>query len=123
MAHKKNELFACSLALPLGVPFLIAYLMLIDHRAAVVLLFITGFCSGSAYPLIVTLARYARGFNLGERMALIVGGAWGIASVILLMIGSVAEKHGIMPVLWTTPGFYLLCGLITTYTKISRKKT
>jgi len=122
IAHKKNELFACSLALPLGVPFLIAYLLLIDRRPAVALLFITGFCSGSAYPLIVTLARYARGFNLGRRMALIVGGAWGISSIILLMIGSVAEKHGIMPVLWSTPGFYLVSGLIATYAKISRKR-
>ncbi len=123
LAHKKNELFACSLALPTGVPFLIGYLMLIDHRAAVALLFITGFCSGSAYPLIVTLARYAKGFNLGRRMGLVVGGAWGTASVILLMTGSFAEKYGIMPVLWITPGFYLLCGLIAIYAKTSHKKS
>ncbi|MCK5563896.1 MAG: hypothetical protein KAJ07_01500 [Planctomycetes bacterium] len=122
MAHKKSELFACSLALPTGVPFLIGYLMLIDHRAAVALLFITGFFSGSAYPLIVTLARYAKGFNLGRRMGLVVGGAWGTASIILLMTGSVAEKYGIMPVLWITPGFYLLCGLIAIYAKTSRKQ-
>ncbi len=122
MAHKKSELFACSIALPAGVPFLIGYLMLIDHRAAVVLLFVTGFCSGSAYPLIVTLARYAKGFNLGRRMGFIIGGAWGTSSVILLMTGSFAEKYGIMPVLWITPGFYVLCGLIAIYAKTSRRK-
>ena len=122
LAHRKSELAACSIALPLGVPFLLVYLFMIESQWAIVFLFIAGFCSGSAYPLIVTLARYAKGFNLGRRMALVVGGAWGTASVLLWVLGPVAERIGIMPILWTMPIFYLIGGTIAMLAKTALRQ-
>ena len=120
-ANKKGELPAIIISLFCGIPFLLAYLFFIHNRSAVWLLFMTGFCSGSCYPFIVTLARYAHGFNLGRRMGLAVGGAWGISSLILWALGPVAQSFGIMIVLWITPFFYLFCAGIGIFIKYSIK--
>ena len=120
-ANKKGELPAIIISLFCGIPFLLAYLFFIHSRGAVWLLFMTGFCSGSSYPFIVTLARYARGFNLGRRMGLAVGGAWGISSLILWALGPLAQSFGIMKVLWLVPFFYLFCAMIGIFIKHSIK--
>lgn len=112
VAQKKGELLSAVIALLSGIPFLYFYLFMIESKLAVWFLFLGGFGSGSAYPLIVTLARYAKGFNLGRRMGLIVGGAWGIASLILWGLGPVAEYYGILPVLWIMPLLYLISAII-----------
>lgn len=112
IAHKKGELFALITSLLLGVPFLYAYLFMMKNNYALAFLFISGFNSGSAYPLIVTLARYAKGFTLGGRMGFVIGGAWGVASLILWMMAPLAERVGIEPILLATPMFYLLAAVI-----------
>ena len=76
------------------------------------LLFFTGFCSNAVYPLLVTMARYAIGPNLGRRMGLIVGGTWGIASVVLITLGPVADSFGAVAILKCTFAGYLLSGII-----------
>lgn len=120
-ANKKGELSAIIISLFCGIPFLVAYLFFIHNRSAVWLLFMTGFCSGSSYPFIITLARYAHGFNLGRRMGLVVGGAWGISSLILWALGPIAESFGIMTVLWFVPFFYLFCAVTGIFIKRSTK--
>jgi hypothetical protein len=112
IAHKKGELAASIASLLLGIPFLYAYLLLMKNNYALAFLFIGGFNSGSAYPLIVTLARYAKGFSLGGRMGLVIGGAWGAASLILWMTAPVAERFGTGPILLATPMFYLFAAVI-----------
>ena len=76
------------------------------------LLFFAGFCSNAVYPLLVTMARYATGANLGRRMGFIVGGTWGIASVVLIVLGPVADRFGAAAILKYTFIGYLLSGVI-----------
>lgn len=112
IAHKKGEMLTAVVSQLIGAPFFIAYLCLIKYKLAAILIIGGGFCCGAAYPLLVTLARYAIGFNLGQRMGFVVGGAWGIASLILLMLGPVAEKFGTDLVLMTVPMFFFVSAFI-----------
>lgn len=112
VAHKKGELAALIVSLLLGVPFLYAYLVLMKNNYALAFLFMAGFNSGSAYPLIVTLARYAKGLSLGGRMGFVIGGAWGVASLILWIMAPVVEHFGIEPILFATPMFYMFAAVI-----------
>jgi hypothetical protein len=93
------------------VPFMVLYLMFDDRPAAAWLLFGVGFSSMSAYILTVTLAREAKGLNLGHRMALIVGGTWGISMLIYLAFAAAADRVGTGPVLNLTPVGYLLSAI------------
>jgi FSR family fosmidomycin resistance protein-like MFS transporter len=65
IARKKSELKCSIAALFLVVPFLVAYLVLIDTRVAIWILFGVGFCAIAAYILMITLSRYATGLSLG----------------------------------------------------------
>jgi FSR family fosmidomycin resistance protein-like MFS transporter len=112
VAHKKGELGCSVLAVFLVVPFLVAYLLLIDHRSALWLLSGAGFCSFAAYILTITLARSAAGPNLGQRMGFVVGGAWAFANVIFLALVPVAEHFGTHIVLGLTPLGYLISGVL-----------
>lgn len=115
LAHKRGDLPCSIWAFLLTVPFMVLYLMF-DHRpAAAWLLFGAGFFCTSAYVLTVTLAREAKGFNLGHRMALIVGGTWGISMLIYLAFAGVADIVGIGPVLKLTPAGYLLSAVLAFY--------
>jgi hypothetical protein len=85
--------------------------MFADRAGAAWLLFGVGFSSMSAYILTVTLARESRGFNLGRRMALIVGGTWGVATLALMILAPLADWVGTGLVLKLTPAGYILSGL------------
>ena len=111
IAHRKGDLSASVWAFLLSTPFIVLYLMFADHRTAAWLLFGVGFSSMSAYILTVTLARESRGFNLGRRMALIVGGTWGIATLALMVLAPLADWVGTGLVLKLTPAGYVLSGL------------
>ncbi len=111
IAHRKGDLPASIWAFLLSSPFIVLYLMFADHRAAAWLLFGVGFSSMSAYILTVTLARESRGFNLGRRMALIVGGTWGVATLALMILAPLADWVGTGRVLALTPAGYVLSGL------------
>lgn len=108
IAHKKGELLCSTLALFLVLPFLLAYLTLIDNRAAVWMLFGAGSCAISAYVLMITLARHAAGPTLGLRMGIMVGGTWAVANTIFLALTPVAEHFGIRTLLEFVPLGYLL---------------
>jgi len=114
-ASRKGDLPCALWAFLLSVPFMAFYVFLSEHRAAAWLLFGAGFCSMSAYILTITLSRYARGLNFGQRMAFIVGGNWGIASLVLIALSRVAERFGTGLVLKFTPLGYLLSALLALW--------
>ncbi len=107
LAHRKGTLSACAWAFLLSAPFTMLYFLLVRHTTAVWLLFGAGSCSMSAYILTVTLARAARGLSLGHRMALVVGGTWGITLVIFLALMPIVDRVGTGLFLKLTPLGYL----------------
>jgi MFS family permease len=111
IADRKGDLSACAWSFLLSVVFALLYFVLVTHTAAVWLLFGAGFCSMSGYILTVTLARDAKGLCLGHRMALIVGGTWGIALVIFLGLMPIADRVGSGLILKLTPLGYLASAL------------
>lgn len=80
-----------------GVPLTALYLWLAPHtKVAAALLAFTGFIVYTGFPLCITLARYADSpMRLGQRMGLISGGSWGIAAVVLWILGPIAERTGL----------------------------
>jgi len=107
-ARKKGDLPCAFYAFLVSIPFMILYLIFVEHAAAVWLLFGVGFCSMSAYILTITLARHAGGLNLGHRMAFIVGGTWGIADIVFLAFAPIADWMGTGFVLKLMPVGYVL---------------
>ena len=99
LARTRSELWCCTCALLTGLPSLLAYLILIEHKWAVCFLALAACCSLAVFPLIVTLARHARGANLGGRMGWVVGGSWGVGSLVLMVLGPIAERYSVRTVL------------------------
>jgi len=112
IAGKKGELKCSIAALFLVLPFLVAYLVLINTRVAIWLLFGAGFCAIAAYVLMITLSRHAAGLNLGQRMGFMVGGTWAMANIVFMALLPVAEHFGTNFILKFTPLGYLLSGLL-----------
>ena len=94
IARKKGELKCLTAALFLVVPFIVMYLVFIDNRTAIWLLFGIGFCAISAYVLMITLSRYATGLSLGQRMGFMVGGTWALANIVFMALLPAAEHFG-----------------------------
>jgi predicted MFS family arabinose efflux permease len=113
IARKKGELKCSIVALLLAVPFLLAYLAMMNKKPAMWILFGAGFCTVSAYILMITLSRYARGLTLGQRMGLIVGGTWALAYVLFMILLLAAEhfKFSTGAILRLVPWGYLLSGI------------
>jgi MFS transporter, FSR family, fosmidomycin resistance protein len=113
VAHRKGNLPCLVWAFFLSFPFMVLYLLFATHSAAAWLLVGVGFSSMSAYILTITLARDAHGSTLGQRMAMIVGGTWGIAMVVFLALAAAADRVGTGPILQLTPAGYLLSGILS----------
>ena len=112
VARKRGELVCTITALFLALPFMSAYLLLIGNGAAILILLGAGFCTISAYTLMITLARHATGPALGRRMGLMVGGTWASAYVIFmaLLYGADHLEISTNAILNLTPWGYLLSG-------------
>ena len=110
IARKRGELNCSIAALFLVIPFLVAYLVLIETRAAIWILFGAGFCAISAYILMITLSRYATGLSLGQRMGFIAGGTWALASIVFMALLPVVEYFGPNVILNFVPLGYLFSG-------------
>jgi len=114
VSRNRNKIGTSTVALILGIPFLLAHLIFIEHHWAAWILVPGGFCVMAAFPLLVTEARFALGLNLGGRMAMSAGGTWGAASVAFLLFGVMADQWGIEAVLkWMWMGYLasILIGL------------
>ena len=108
LTRKRSPLPFILGGLVLGIPVLIAYLFLAQYRAACVLIFFAGMLTSSGFPILVALARNAKGrLALSTRMALIVGATWGFAGVMLLPIGQLAYRFGLGRVMHLSWIFYL----------------
>ena len=123
IARKKGE-FPCTIAaLFLTLPFLVVYLALINHKAAIWLLFGAGFCTVSAYTLMITLSRHATGPTLGRRLGVMVGGTWALAYVIYMPMVLAAEyfHFGANVIINLSPWGYLFSGLFGLYIMLNRR--
>lgn len=107
-----------------GAPLTLGYLLLAPHvRAAAGLLAFTGFIVYTGFPLCITLARYAvSSLRFTQRMGLISGGSWGIASVSLWLIGPLVKHTGIGPLLHLIWIGYLVAVALTAV-EIRRQKS
>ena len=115
IADRKGELRCTILALFLVIPFLVVYLMFLDHAIAIWLLFGAGFFTVAAYILMITLARHALGFGLGRRMGFIVGGTWAFADIVFLGLLPIAEHFGSNFILKFSPIGYIISALFGLY--------
>ena len=111
IARKKDELKCSIVALFLVIPFIVIYLIFINNRSAIWLLFGAGFCAIAAYILMITLSRHAAGLSLGQRMGFMVGGTWALANIVFMVLLPAAEHFGTDVILKFTPLGYLFSGL------------
>ena len=113
--HRGRELRYVIWALIAAVPLFVLYLFRMEHVFAIGLMFPYGFFAAASYPLIVSMARYARGGNLGFRMGIIVGGVWGGAHLVLMAISPLVERLGvqaILNVIWVGFLFSAITGMV-----------
>jgi FSR family fosmidomycin resistance protein-like MFS transporter len=122
IAHRKGELKCTIAALFLAVPFIVSYLLFINSRMAIWVLFGAGFCAISAYILMITLSRSAAGLTLGHRMGFMVGGTWGLAYVVFMALLPAAERFGADVVLKFSPLGYLLSGAFGLYIMLKTQR-
>jgi len=123
LAHKKGEMLCIIISLLLGVPFLIVYMSAMENQQAIWLLPVAGFCSLSAYPLMVSLARKAKGLSLGGRMGFVVGGAWGIAGIIemLLVLAEKRWNFDVETIVKFAPAGYVFSAVVGIYLMLLRR--
>lgn len=121
LAHKKGELKCSVVALLLVIPFLVLYFIFIESRMAIWILFGAGFCAVSAYILMITLSRQAKGLTLGQRMGFMVGGTWMVAYIVFIPLLQIAEHFGSDIVLKFSPLGYLLSGAFGLYVMLKSK--
>jgi MFS family permease len=121
VAHKKGELKCVVAALFLVIPFLVLYLVFINSRTAIWILFGAGFCAISAYILMITLSRQAKGLTLGQRMGFMVGGTWALAYVVFMALLPAAEHFGSDVILKFSPLGYLLSGVFGLYVMLKAR--
>lgn len=122
IAHKKGELRCSIAALFLVIPFLVMYLVFIDNRMAIWLLFGAGFCAMSAYILMITLSRNAKGLKFGQRMGFMVGGTWAVAFMVFSALLPVAEHFGTDALFRYVPLGYLFSALFGLFIIYKAKK-
>jgi FSR family fosmidomycin resistance protein-like MFS transporter len=121
IAHKKGELRCSVAAFFLAIPFLVIYLVFIGSRMAMWLLFGAGFCAMSAYILMITLSRHAKGLKFGQRMGFMEGGTWAVAFVVFSALLPAAEHFGTNVLLRFVPLGYLFSALIGLYLLFKNK--
>ena len=121
VAHKKGELKCSVAALFFVIPFLVLYLVFINSRIAIWLLFGAGFWAISAYILMITLSRQAKGLTLGQRMGFMVGGTWALAYLVFIPLLRIAEHFGSDVILKFSPLGYVLSGAFGLYVMLKAR--
>ena len=122
VAHKKGELKCSVAALFFVIPFLVLYLVFINSRIAIWLLFGAGFWAISAYILMITLSRQAKGLTLGQRMGFMVGGTWALAYLVFIPLLRIAEHFGSDVILKFSPLGYVISGAFGLYVMLKARK-
>ncbi|MDD4174508.1 MAG: MFS transporter [Kiritimatiellia bacterium] len=100
-----------------GAPLTALYLWLAPQtKGAAAVLAFTGFIVYTGFPLCVALARYAdSSLRVSQRMGLISGGTWGVAAVVLWIIGPIAERTGLRLLLHLIWIGYLAAAAMTLF--------
>jgi len=122
VAHRKGELNCSVVALFCTIPFLVLYFIFINSRTAIWLLFGAGFWAVSAYILMITLSRQAKGLTLGQRMGFMVGGTWALAYIIFIPLLRAAEHFGSDVIIKFSPLGYLLSGAFGLYIVLKSRR-
>ena len=107
-----------------GIPFTILFFCFAAYEWALIFSFACGALCSSVFPIYVAMAKTCPGkYSLGVRMGLMVGGTWGIAGLVFLGIGILADHCSAKSVLMVAvPVFYLLSGLTAFFTRKSEEK-
>ncbi|MBN1436105.1 MAG: MFS transporter [Sedimentisphaerales bacterium] len=112
LARHKSEIPFCAITSLIGAPLMFAYFLLLKYQYAVALFCLSSFFINAVTTLAVSAARHARGLNIGQRMAFMLGGTWGTGSVLLLAVGPIADHIGTQPILYAAAVAYLISGII-----------
>jgi len=115
VASKKGELICCVFASFLCIPFLLVHFIFMRYSYSIWALLPAGFCAVAAFSLIVSMARRGGVKRLGNRMGVIIGGVWGVANIVLLAVGPIAEKFGVRTVINISWLGYLVAGILGLY--------
>ncbi len=111
-AGKIGELGIAAWGLLSATILLVVYLFTLSYSQSVYLLIAVGFVGFGCYPLMITAAKSIAGPGLGRRMGLMVGGVWGIANLIVMGLGPVAEYYGLDGIFYSTPAGYLIAAVM-----------
>jgi len=96
LAKRCNSSTLIIAGLAIGTPLTLLGLSMPGMAFLPVLLFLAGMTAASGFPLIVAMTGTlpADGADLGTRLAWLVGGTWGIAGLLFLLIGQLADWYG-----------------------------
>ncbi len=114
-AGKVGEVTIATWGILSATLLLILYLLILNRAGAVYLLILIGFVGFGCYPVMITAAKSIAGPGLGQRMGLMVGGVWGVANLIVMALGPVAEHWGLDWVFYSTPTGYCLAAILGLY--------
>ncbi len=97
------------LSMAIGIPLLILYIFTCQYLWAGVFIFFAGMFVSSSLPLLVVLSRFSRTtLSIGVKMGVMVGGTWGTAAVIFLLLGAPIEYFGVDKAIKMVVSFYIL---------------
>lgn len=122
LAPRLGHLRVLLVSVLFGAPLTLLYLLLAPHsKWAAALLVFTAFIVYTGFPLCITLARYADSrLRFGQRMGFVSGGTWGIAAVVLWILGPVTDYTGMGPLLHLVWIGYLVAAVLV-YREIRRR--
>lgn len=84
-----------------GIPAGGLYLLCCGHPAASVILFLAGVGAAAGFPQLVALTQTVPSrFALSTRIGMIVGWTWGMAGILFLGMGVIAQRFGVKTALW-----------------------
>ncbi len=110
LARRFHNIGCAVVSVLLAAPLLAVYAAVVEYPWAVWLVFAASFCGFGSFPLMVSIARGAYGPGLGRRMGLMVGGTWGITSLVLVGLAPLADYFGKQAILsWSWTGYALSC--------------
>lgn len=117
---KPSTLTMCNLGS--GVILLGLYLFFSSSKWATGLLFAAGFTVSSSLPLLIVMARHAQSkLIIGLKMGIMVGGSWGTAGVVLLLLSFFVEKTGLLNAMYFACSLYVLSFLTAVITALCNK--
>ncbi len=89
--------YACAAALAMGTVGIGAFFLIED--ASLAWFGLGGFGIGSSFPVLVSMSHEARGRESNLRNGMIIGGVWGTAALLLLVVARAADVWGLSRVL------------------------